>query len=113
MLVHGGVSNQPAKKEMLVRQRISESFEVVAETAEAELAIVLGGDGSILRASREPSSPRFRQSGCPRSVGVPCLGFSKRVGQAFGDVVAGNCRIVEHLMLEVLYYEKFAPRQSG
>ncbi len=102
VLVHGGASNPASQEaETLVRQRISESFEVVAETAEAELAIVLGGDGSILRASRELSSLAIPAVG----VNLGRLGFLASVSpneleQAFGDVVAGNCRIVEHLMLE-------------
>lgn len=102
VLVHGGASNPASQEaETLVRQRISESFEVVAETSEAELAIVLGGDGSILRASRELSSLAIPAVG----VNLGRLGFLASVSpseleQAFGDVVAGNCRIVEHLMLE-------------
>ncbi len=86
---------------MQVRQQIADFFEVVDDASLADLAIVLGGDGSILRASRELST-----SGIP-AVGVNLgrLGFlasvsPSEVTQAFGDVVAGNCRIVEHLMLQ-------------
>ncbi|MBA62413.1 MAG: NAD(+) kinase [Planctomycetaceae bacterium] len=102
VMVYGGASNAGSfDAETQVRQSIDDCFQVVDDAAAADLAIVLGGDGSILRASRELS-----RLGIP-AVGVNLgrLGFLAsvspgEVAQAFGDVVAGNCRIVEHLMLE-------------
>jgi NAD+ kinase len=102
VFVCGGASSAGSQEaEMQVRQQIADFFEVVDDASLADLAIVLGGDGSILRASRELST-----SGIP-AVGVNLgrLGFlasvsPSEVAQAFGDVVAGNCRIVEHLMLQ-------------
>ncbi|MAP73088.1 MAG: NAD(+) kinase [Planctomycetaceae bacterium] len=102
VFVCGGASSAGSQEaEIQVRQQIADFFEVVDDASLADLAIVLGGDGSILRASRELST-----SGIP-AVGVNLgrLGFlasvsPSQVPQAFGDVVAGNCRIVEHLMLQ-------------
>ena len=102
VFVCGGASSAGSQQaEIQVRQQIADFFEVVDDVSLADLAIVLGGDGSILRASRELST-----SGIP-AVGVNLgrLGFlasvsPSQVPQAFGDVVAGNCRIVEHLMLQ-------------
>ena len=102
VFVCGGASSAGSQEaEIQVRQQIADFFEVVDDVSLADLAIVLGGDGSILRASRELST-----SGIP-AVGVNLgrLGFlasvsPSQVPQAFGDVVAGNCRIVEHLMLQ-------------
>ena len=102
VFVCGGASSAGSQEaEIQVRRQIDDFFEVVDDASLADLAIVLGGDGSILRAS-----PELSTSGIP-AVGVNLgrLGFlasvsPSEVAQAFGDVVAGNCRIVEHLMLQ-------------
>ena len=102
VIVCGGASNAGSfEAETHVRQHLEDCFEVVEEALAADLAIVLGGDGSILRASRELSTLGIPAVG----VNLGRLGFLASVSpseaeQAFGDVVAGNCRIVEHLMLE-------------
>jgi len=102
VLVCGGASNAGSQEaEALVREQIAEYFEEVEEASQADLAIVLGGDGSILRASRELSIVGLPVAG----VNLGRLGFLASVSpneieQAFSDVVAGNCRIVEHLMLQ-------------
>jgi len=102
VFVCGGASSAGSQEaEMQVRQQIADFFEVVDDVSLADLAIVLGGDGSILRASRELSTLGIPAVG----VNLGRLGFlasvsPSEVEQAFGDVVAGNCRIVEHLMLQ-------------
>jgi len=102
VFVCGGASNAGSRDaETQVRQHIADFFEVVDDASLADLAIVLGGDGSILRASRELSTLGIPAVG----VNLGRLGFlasvsPSEVEQAFGDVVAGNCRIVEHLMLQ-------------
>lgn len=102
VFVCGGASNAGSREaETQVRQHIADFFEVVDDASLADLAIVLGGDGSILRASRELSTLGIPAVG----VNLGRLGFlasvsPSEVEQAFGDVVAGNCRIVEHLMLQ-------------
>ena len=102
VLVCGGASNAGSQEaEALVREQIAEYFGEVEEASQADLAIVLGGDGSILRASRELSIVGLPVAG----VNLGRLGFLASVSpneieQAFSDVVAGNCRIVEHLMLQ-------------
>jgi len=102
VFVCGGASSAGSQEaEMQVRQQIADFFEVVDDVSLADLAIVLGGDGSILRASRELSTSAIPAVG----VNLGRLGFlasvsPSEVAQAFGDVVVGNCRIVEHLMLQ-------------
>ena len=102
VLVCGGASNSGSQAaEAQVRQHIADSFDVVEDSASADLAIVLGGDGSILRASGELSTLGIPAVG----VNLGRLGFlasvsPSEVQRAFDDVVAGNCRIVEHLMLQ-------------
>lgn len=65
----------------------------------ADFAIVLGGDGSILRAARQMGSRQIPVLG----VNLGKLGFLADVSpQDLGDVLAavasGDCRIDEHLM---------------
>jgi NAD+ kinase len=69
-------------------------------TLEADLAIVLGGDGSILRAARQMGARQLPILG----VNLGELGFLADVqpdelATVLPDVCAGQCRIVEHLML--------------
>ncbi len=106
VLVCAGASNAASQDaEVQVRQRISEFFDITDDASQADLAIVLGGDGSILRASRELSTLGIPAVG----VNLGRLGFlasvsPSEVQQAFSDVVTGNCRIVEHLMLHCAVY---------
>ena len=68
---------------------------------EADVAIVLGGDGSILRAANQMAYNQLPVLG----VNLGRLGFladlaTDELGKVFPDVRAGNCRIVRHLMFE-------------
>ena len=66
----------------------------------ADMAIVLGGDGSILRAARQMGSNQLPILG----VNLGDLGFladllPEDLEEVFAGVCRGECRIVEHLML--------------
>lgn len=68
---------------------------------EADLAIVLGGDGSILRAARQMQSRQLPVLG----VNLGNLGFladllPSQFSDVFPTVCQGRCQIVNHLMLE-------------
>jgi NAD+ kinase len=68
---------------------------------QADLAIVLGGDGSILHAARQMGSRQVPVLG----VNLGKLGFladlsAAELVDALPDVCGGNCRIVEHLMFQ-------------
>ncbi len=67
---------------------------------EADFAVVLGGDGSILHAVKQMGSHQLPVLG----VNLGKLGFLAALTpdeflQVFPDVCAGNCRIISHLML--------------
>ncbi|MCS6850211.1 MAG: NAD(+)/NADH kinase [Gemmataceae bacterium] len=67
----------------------------------ADLALVLGGDGAILRAARQMG---YRQTPV-LGVNLGRLGFladlsPEELGQCFDRVVAGDYRITSHLMYE-------------
>src|SRR5438105_5533378 len=68
----------------------------------ADLALVLGGDGAILRAARQMG---YRQTPV-LGVNLGKLGFladlsPEELRQCFPQVVAGDYRITHHVMLEV------------
>ncbi|MCU0959379.1 MAG: NAD(+)/NADH kinase [Pirellulaceae bacterium] len=67
----------------------------------ADLAIVLGGDGSILHAVRQMASRQLPVLG----VNLGKLGFLAALTpddfvRAFPDICAGRCWVVDHLMLD-------------
>jgi NAD+ kinase len=101
VVVLGGSQGISAEAEQRTRECIDKFFNVVDDlTAQPALAIVLGGDGSILHAAKDVSSKQIPVVG----VNLGKLGFlasisPDQLSQAFQDVVDGNCRIVEHLML--------------
>jgi NAD+ kinase len=123
MLVPGGVNQnlravllgstgrrsdlRPAIKKL--RPLIEQHVKVVAEdlsgerdlgAVEADLAIVLGGDGSILRAGRQMGQRQLPVLG----VNLGRLGFladiqPEDLEAAFRSVHAGNFKLVDHIML--------------
>ena len=101
VVVLGGSHEISAEAEQRTRECIDKFFNVVDDLADQPaLAIVLGGDGSILHAAKDVSSKQVPVVG----VNLGKLGFlasisPDQLNQAFQDVVDGNCTIVEHLML--------------
>jgi len=70
-------------------------------SVEADLAIVLGGDGSILRAANQMGQNQLPVLG----VNMGKLGFladlsSDELLQVLPEVCSGDCRVVEHLMFQ-------------
>jgi NAD+ kinase len=73
------------------------------DSIEADLTLVLGGDGAILRAARQRG---YRQRPV-LGVNLGRLGFladltSEQLVAAFADVVHGHFTVTEHLMFECL-----------
>lgn len=95
-----------------LRPLIDEHAEVVVQDLEftadlsgiqADFAIVLGGDGSILRAARQMGEHQLPVVG----VNLGKLGFLadlsvQQFRDSLAEIVAGRCRVIEHLMLECL-----------
>ncbi len=80
---------------------IDDGFSKDLSQVEADLAIVLGGDGSILRAARQMAYNQIPVLG--GNMGK--LGFLAALGPdelvaALADVCAGNCKVVDHLMFD-------------
>ena len=75
------------------------SWQADLATVSADLALVLGGDGSILRAAKQMGSNQVPVIG----VNLGKLGFLADLSPAAAieylpEICAGNCSIVEHLM---------------
>ena len=71
------------------------------DTLDADFAIVLGGDGSILRVARRMGANQIPVLG----VNLGKLGFlaavpPEQISGVLPDVIAGRCTIIDHLMLE-------------
>ncbi len=76
-------------------------FATALDSIEFDLAVVLGGDGSILRASHQMG---YRQRPV-LGVNLGRLGFlaalqPEQLDQALPEIAAGNHQVVEHLMIE-------------
>ena len=77
------------------------TFQEDLSTVEADLAIVLGGDGSILGAAKQMGEKQLPVVG----VNLGKLGFladlqPSEFERVLPEICAGKCRIVEHLMFE-------------
>ncbi len=77
------------------------AFEADLSQTRADLAVVLGGDGSILRAVQQMQHEQIPILG----VNLGKLGFlagigPEGLGEALAQVVSGEARIVEHLMFD-------------
>ena len=84
-------------------QVVVEDFEFTKDLSqsEADFAIVLGGDGSILRAARQMQSRQVPILG----VNLGKLGFLAGIGpeelvSVLPEVASGCCRVIEHLMFQ-------------
>ena len=80
---------------------VSLDFTTPLDSSDAELAIVLGGDGSILRAAHQMG---YRQRPV-LGVNLGHLGFlaalqPEQLEQALPEIAAGRHQVVEHLMIE-------------
>ncbi|HUG68519.1 MAG TPA: NAD(+)/NADH kinase [Pirellulaceae bacterium] len=69
-------------------------------TLDADIAVVLGGDGSILRAANQMGTRQIPVVG----VNLGKLGFLADLMPSdfvhcFPDICAGKCRVIQHLML--------------
>jgi len=93
-----------------LRPTISQHWDIVFEDlygkedladVEADVAVVMGGDGSMLRAAKQMGHRQWPVVG----VNLGRLGFladlaPDEIGQVLAGITAGNCELVEHLMLE-------------
>lgn len=111
-LLLGMATEKPAVLDEAQRLRpaISQHCEIVLEDLQgnqdlanvtADVAIVLGGDGSILRVAKRMGYNQLPVLG----VNLGRLGFLADLSpgelpEVVADVIAGNCWVVEHLMLQ-------------
>jgi NAD+ kinase len=116
-----GAGDRPNIRNAAERLRpvIEEQVEVVLEdfqyqkdlsAAAADLAIVLGGDGSILRAALQMQERQTPILG----VNLGKLGFLANVSppdlpRVLPEVVRGDCRVVEHLMFRCTVFSDGKP----
>ena len=80
---------------------VSLDFLEPLDAIDADLAIVLGGDGSILRAAHQMGYHQLPVLG----VNLGRLGFlaalqPEQLDQVLPEIAAGRHRVVEHLMFE-------------
>ncbi len=103
----------PAAQEL--RPIIEKHFEIIIEDFEyeadlsncqADIAIVLGGDGSILRAAKQMGKHQIPVLG----VNLGKLGFladiqADELGESLHRIVSGEYRIIDHMMLRCQVFE--------
>jgi NAD+ kinase len=118
LLGSGGRHNLPEEARRL-RPAIEQHFDIVLEdlqfqadlsAVEADLAIVLGGDGSILRSSLQMGERQLPILG----INLGKLGFMASVSPAelphvLPEVARGECRVVEHLMFRCTILQNDQP----
>ncbi len=116
-----GSGDRPNLRDEAARMRplIDQNVNVVLEdlqyirdlsAANADLAVVLGGDGSILRAALQMQENQVPILG----VNLGKLGFLASVSPAdfprvLPEVARGECRVVEHLMFRCTIFSDGAP----
>ena len=79
----------------------ADSTSLSLEHVEADFAMTLGGDGTILRAARRLAANPLPVLG----INLGRLGFLAgipidRIEHALSEVLAGRCRVIDHLMFE-------------
>jgi NAD+ kinase len=92
---------RPTIERYLKVVNVSFDFASNLDLADVQLAIVLGGDGSILRAAHQMGYHQRPVLG----VNLGRLGFlaalqPEQLEQALPEIAGGQCRVVEHLMIE-------------
>ena len=92
---------RPAIERHLPVAGVSLDFTAALDAIDADLAIVLGGDGSILRAAHQMG---YRQRPV-LGVNLGRLGFlaalqPEQLEKALPEIAAGRHQVVEHLMIE-------------
>lgn len=92
---------RPSIERHLTVAAVSSDFSINLDDVEADLAIVLGGDGSILRAAHQMG---YRQRPV-LGINLGRLGFlaalqPEQLDQVLPEIAAGRHRVVEHLMFE-------------
>ncbi len=116
-----GSGERPKVRQQVDRLRpiVAQHFDITLEDLEysrelqslsADLAIVLGGDGSILRAALQMQERQIPILG----VNLGKLGFLASVSpeelpSVLASVVRGECRVVEHLMIRCTILENGEP----
>ena len=89
---------------------VSLDFESELDTTNVDLAIVFGGDGSILRAARQMGHQQVPVLG----VNLGRLGFlaalqPDQLDHALPEIVASRHRVNEHLMIECTHLRAGKP----
>lgn len=108
-----------------VRQALAQHMDIVLEDldftqslleVEADFAVVLGGDGSILRAAKQMGHRQVPVVG----VNLGKLGFlaalsPEELTARLPDLCAGRCQVVDHLMFncDLLRADRLVKRQLG
>jgi NAD+ kinase len=82
-------------------------FKVDLDAIDADFAVVLGGDGSILRAAKQMCDRQLPVLG----VNLGKLGFLADVnpddfGETLDQILDGHCRVIDHLMLQCSVWRK-------